>query len=366
MPKYKKRPDGRYTTSIVIGHKDDGTPIRKCFYAKTIREIDQELADYRALLKQGIIERANPKFTTIAEEWRNTKNGLAYRSQQVYDEVLKAYILPKLGAMRLKDIKLHDMQTIMDDMQLTGKIRTAQKIRCTLKQIYNYAVSCQIIAVNLANYLSNPPTIKTKRTALTHEQIQHILGTPLPLKERIFVYLLLFTGLRRGEALALSKSDIDRDKHTVTVSKSLYWENGSMPVIKDSPKTQAGNRTIMIPDRLWAVLDPYIAHLPDGSVLFPMVKSGKPMTQVAFRWFWSRIYKDLGIENLTPHVFRHTYATSLYYAGVDIKAAQYLLGHSSARVTMDIYTHLDAKKALFQEHKLSSYFDTIKANFGAI
>lgn len=62
-------------------------------------------------------------------------------------------------------------------------------------------------------------------------------------------------------------------------------------------------------------------------------------------------------KDITPHMFRHTYATNLYYAGIDIKTAQNLLGHASIQMTMDIYTHLDSKKITTAGDKLNAFFD---------
>ena len=72
----------------------------------------------------------------------------------------------------------------------------------------------------------------------------------------------------------------------------------------------------------------------------------------------SKVPIQLIADDITPHMFRHTYATSLYYAGIDIKTAQTLLGHSSIQMTMDVYTHLDQTKILSAGDKLNAFFDS--------
>ena len=143
--------------------------------------------------------------------------------------------------------------------------------------------------------------------------------------------------------------------------------------LKNSPKTNAGNRSIPLPAKLLSELQEYIAHAKN-IYLFTM-KSGEPMTKSSFRRFWYNILDKMNVatggdefsrsdtairliaKDVTPHIFRHTYATNLYYAGIDVKTAQRLLGHSSIQVTLEIYTHLDAEVSISNtEDKLNSYF----------
>ena len=96
------------------------------------------------------------------------------------------------------------------------------------------------------------------------------------------------------------------------------------------------------------------------------------MSKSSFRKFWDRIIaktkiyadstkKSIG-DDVTPHIFRHTYATNLYHAGIDIKTAQYLLGHSSIQVTLDIYTHLENENISNTQDVLNKYFSQKSVN----
>ena len=89
------------------------------------------------------------------------------------------------------------------------------------------------------------------------------------------------------------------------------------------------------------------------------------MTKSSYRKFWAGIEKTLNQVSgtniaFTPHICRHTYATSLYYSKVDIKTAQYLLGHSSLKMTLEIYTHLDKKQISYEVDKLNKYISQSK------
>ena len=167
--------------------------------------------------------------------------------------------------------------------------------------------------------------------------------------------IMLYAGLRIGEVLALDWTDIDFDKRTITVSKARATLK-NQPYLK-TPKTKAGIRVIPIPEVLYEVL--YSTRKKKGLVC-PDV-NGNLMSGVAQTNAWRSYINHLNecaggrrgsgrrkpvivIEKITPHMLRHTYATMLFDAGVDVKSAQKFLGHSDIEVTLEIYTHLSKFK----------------------
>lgn len=223
-----------------------------------------------------------------------------------------------------------------------------------------------------------PKKEKPKKRALTDGEQAIIQKADLDIKERAFIDLLYYTGLRRGEALALMVSDVDFVNKKITVNKNLVFK-GNESEIKPSPKSNAGNRSMPLPDNLMHSLKELI-RINSGMYIFTKQDSGI-MTHSAFRRFWDSIIDKFNIaaggekfkrsdmehsavplrliaDDITPHLFRHTYATSLYNAGIDIKTAQYLLGHSSIQLTLDIYTHLDNSRIESATTQLNSFFDS--------
>ena len=220
--------------------------------------------------------------------------------------------------------------------------------------------------------VSLPQSQKKEKRSLSNEEKAILEKTKLTQRERVFVDLLYYTGVRRGEALALTVKDVDFKNRRLIINKNLVIKDGESH-LKNSPKTNAGNRSIPLPAKLLSELQEYIAHAKN-IYLFTM-KSGEPMTKSSFRRFWYNILDKMNVaaggdefsrsdtairliaKDVTPHIFRHTYATNLYYAGIDVKTAQRLLGHSSIQVTLEIYTHLDAEVSISNtEDKLNSYF----------
>jgi len=378
MPsKYKKRKDGRYCTHVVIGTKEDGKTLRKTLYATTIRELEERVSEIRRQASMGTI--VNDEGITVsewAEEWFHTyKPGVSYRTQKMYRSVIDAHIIPAMGQMKIKDVRPHNIQHLINTKHSEGLTRAVEKISLTLKQIFKKAVENSLIAKNPAESTELPKILRPKKRALTDEEKEYIQIADLDIKSRAFLYVILYAGLRKGEALALMKKDIDLNRKTISIDKSLLIK-GNAPEIKMSPKSEAGNRLIPLPDVLVGILTEYLPTV-ESLYVFPAA-SGKLMSDASYRGFWEKIAKRLnkaagGNENfivlskdITAHIFRHTYATMLYYAGVDVKTAQYLLGHSGINVTMGIYTHLDENKTMGAADKindlLSSSQKVVKSN----
>ncbi|MCQ2386499.1 MAG: site-specific integrase, partial [Clostridia bacterium] len=161
----------------------------------------------------------------------------------------------------------------------------------------------------------------------------------------MFAYILLFTGLRRGELLALRYEDIDRENKTITVNKSVTYL-GNTASLK-LPKTKNGIRTVDLLDNLLSVL-------PDGSGYIFSMPDGKPLTKTAYRKRWAKYCNAIGYE-ITAHQLRHGYATLLYEAGIADKDAQELLGHSNITTTRNVYTHIRQSHREERTQKLNDY-----------
>lgn len=172
--------------------------------------------------------------------------------------------------------------------------------------------------------------------------------------------------------LALTVRDIDFSHKIIHVHNSLFFKENEAAL--KCPKTKAGLRSIPIPEALLQSLKKY-CEKHNSFIIFEM-SSGNYMTRSSFTKFWKRIIKKVNMAadkirnktealhiseqeiGFTPHMFRHTYATNLYYAGVDIKTAQYYLGHASLSVTLEIYTHLQKERIEASEvKKINNYLE---------
>lgn len=348
----KKRTDGRYQISLMIGYNDNGTPKRKVVYGKTQKEVTNKANELRMLHNMGVMIDSNIILGEWAGTWLKTyKSDVEYKTYQMYSAIVKNYIITQLGSMKLSDIKTAHLQKIVNENK--HKAHTVRQFKLTISQIMEQAIVNDLIIKNPAKGLVLPvlETKRPKRALYSHE-VEKIKTIKLNAQDKCFIYMLLYTGLRRGEALALMKSDIDINSMIITVNKALVFKNNQSE-IKYNPKTKAGMRTIPILEPLKETLVSHI-ETSDRDLLFPS-NSGGTMSEVGYRRMWERFCKAMGTKEITAHFFRHNFATILYNAGVDVKAAQAILGHSSISVTMDIYTHLNNQNKEFAKAKLNEF-----------
>lgn len=213
--------------------------------------------------------------------------------------------------------------------------RTVQMHRDILNMIFNYAIVNGKLSQNPCAAVSMPKNLKSKTREIPDDRaitaVQNGVGAPFGM----FAFFLLYTGLRRGEALAIRYEDIDRERKIIRVERAVEFV-GNNPHIK-TPKTKAGAREVPLLDVLDAVL-------PEGSGLLFCREDGSLLTKTAYRKRWEKYCETIGVD-ITAHQLRHGYATILYEAGVQDKDAQLIMGHSSIQVTRDVYTHIrDAQK----------------------
>lgn len=346
----KKRPDGRYQLSVMVGYNDNGKPKRKIVYGRTQKEVNEKANELRAQVNMGLKIDSDITVREWADIWLRTyKSGVEYNTKKMYDITIRNMISPYLGDVKLKDLKTAHLQKVVNSN--TDKHRTLEIFRITMNQMLEQAIINDLIIKNTAKGLKLPTKNKTtSKRALTNEEIQKIKGIELDARTKCFVFLLMYTGIRRGEALALTKNDIDFDSGVITINKNLVMK-GNVSEIKYSPKTASGFRTIPILEPLKEILEQHINSI-ETDLLFTTQK-GETITQTSYRRMWQKFEKAIGTKEITAHIFRHNFATILYNAGVDMKSAQQILGHSNINVTLDIYTHLDAQNKQNAADKLN-------------
>lgn len=351
MPKskLKKRADGLYQISVVLN--ENGKKKRKYFYGKTQQEAKKKMMSWKE--KQS----AGRNFEDVANEWqRKHWKEIRPGTQVCYSPAFKR-ALNEFSGKHVKEICPFDIKRTIDIMaEQKYSYKSVATYLSVLNQIFNYAITIGEIEINPTETISVPKGLpRTKRTVpdeykldIIRSNVNHPFG--------LFPYMLLYTGLRRGELLALQWKDINFATKEITVSKSVsYADTGNQPEIGQT-KTEAGIRTVILMDRLIPYLWPHIG-MPNEYIFGGM----RPLTQSVYRTAWrnycievglynlkeqsiiqkgKRVCKTVKYPNITPHQLRHAYATMLFEAEIDAKDAQQQLGHSRIDVTLDIYTHI--------------------------
>lgn len=322
---------GFYRQSITINGK------RKVFSAKTRKDLMLKIAMY----KDNAINHTE-SFRTIADMWEEQKQEKISRGTwRSYAAPLKD-VVKRFGDMEMDKISPRDIQKWLNSLNLSYKSTLTRK--GIISMIYDYAM------VELDMDIKNPcdrVKVDTRlprghRDALTPEEIQAIKDTTKD--EFLLAPLILYTGARVGEAMAITYKDIDYKKKVIHITKSVD-HIGNKPVISTT-KTVNGIRDVPLLPQLEALI-------PKGKGY--VVSGAEPLTKSALAKRWAKWEKDHNVK-FDRHSIRHTYASILYESGIDVKAAQKLLGHANFSTTMDIYTHLSDQHLKDATDKLKDYF----------
>ena len=325
MPKLKKRADGRYVKNVM----DPRTGKRKSIYGKSERELNRNVLAFYDRCDHG------RNFSEVADDWwEDTEPRLAHNTLHGYVVAMRRAV-EEFGDFPIKDITTRDIQQFIKKFAGVGAAQFSRKTVANqlliIRQIFVWAVDEGEIDMNPAASVRLPKGLKSsKRLSASNSDEDIIKSTP---DLWLFPYFLLFTGLRKGEALALTGADINLKDRTISVSKSVYYVY-STPYIKE-PKTEAGVRIVPI-------LDPLLPYLPTDlkkdEYLFSSAKDKtKLMSQGTYNYKLKQYHEATG-TSFVAHQLRHSYASILYECGIDPKTAQALLGHADIETTLGIYT----------------------------
>ena len=309
------------------------------------------------------------------DEYRGEYNQMLLDTSKV-----RRHIIKELGEKRMADVTLDDIQVAL--VPVSKKSASVYKSVVILyKSIFRAAKESHVIDTNPTIYLEakGGGVPQEERQALTDEQVERLLDAIRGLPPYVFVMIGLYAGLRREEILALQWDSVylDTDAPYLTVRRAWHTEH-NRPVILTELKTKAAERNIPLPDRLAECLK--AAKKKSTSDYVIANQDGEPLSYTQFKRLWQYIvtrtakpriarklvdgkyvkymlYPKLGEKarnnghvvysldfEVTPHMLRHTYITNLIHASVDPKTVQYLAGHESSKITMDIYAKVKYNK----------------------
>ncbi len=351
--KYYQRPDGLYESIRKINGR------RVAFRGKTCREVDRKILAYQEQAQAG------RPFPVVAAQWqREHDKTVSLSTQMVYGYAVKRLCaaFPK----SIRDVKPLDVKRYLNDLERAGySAQTVQTDLSVCKMICSYAVISGDIDVSPATEIRKSRGLPVKRReALTEEQEAIVKRVSAERKAHFWLFgcLLLYTGMRRGEALALTYGDIDRKAGVIHVTKKLSYATGQMPVLEDHLKSENGRRDIPL-------LPPLAAALPRNraGLIFPG-EDGGFMRSSEITKNWRRYCRDAGlfaaerasngetVETfpITPHCFRHSMATICYEAGLDPRQTARILGDAVETVE-GVYTHLRQQRQKSAAEILAEY-----------
>ena len=290
---------------------------------------------------------ASHAFKPYAQQWKaRYKDGKRkHTTLSEYESLLTRHLYPYFGSMAIEDITRNTIQDFLNSKSDYAR-KTIHEMLMVLGMFLECAVEDDIIAKNPArsSLLEIPSTRKKTRTPLTEEQMMDIIANMEKLEreqDRLFVGLLLFTGMRRSEVLGLQWQDIDLRGRVIHIRRGVTY-NGNKPVVS-TPKTEAGIRTVLIAEPLYQLL-----QAGGEEEIFLIGATKEPVSQQTVKRMWERISRTINVYGKTPHCFRHSFTTLAWRSGMDEKLLQQIGGWADRRTMQNIYTHVqqeDIQKA---------------------
>lgn len=308
-------------------------------------------------------------YSELAELWWGSyKNTVKPNTRCNVRALLDNHLMSYFGSLLLSKVTTPQIQAYFNKVadkanrNDSGAFKHYDKLHALNKRILQYGVVMQVIDSNPALNVVLPRKVKSDKQKLKYfnndelkqffNYLDNLDQTKYRYAYEITLYkLLLATGCRINEVLALNWSDIDLERSSISISKTLNRE-GTI----NAPKSQASIRTIDIDNATTLMLRQYqnrqrvqgleIGIIPD--VVFSDFLHDYPNDKTLSTRL-STHFKRAGLPKIGFHGFRHTHATMLYNAGIDAKTLQHRLGHSTIAMTLDTYSHLskeNAKKAV--------------------
>ncbi|MFD5774179.1 tyrosine-type recombinase/integrase [Streptomyces fungicidicus] len=379
-----KRKDGRYHAAAYV-YRPDGTRTRKFVYGKTRDEVAGKLTEMQEMTRQGIPAASSTMaFGDYLTYWLAAiaPERLKPATLNSYEGLTRLYIRPALGKKRLNRLSPADVRRFLAEFKAAclcclrgadgerpeGKrtccavgrccgrrpsARTVQYVHAVLRSALQQAIREELIVRNVARIVETPTVESKEVRPLDAGEVRLLLKVARPHRLYALWLLLISTGLRRGEVLGLTWSDIDLSAGTLRVRRNV--QRIRRELIFGTPKTMRSVRTVSLPQRCVRVLTEHrdrqdrerkvagekwqpAPGQPAGLVF--TTSTGRVTDPRSLNRMLTILCRDAKVRRVRVHDLRHTCASLLLAQGVDARTIMETLGHSTITMTLDTYAHV--------------------------
>lgn len=351
----RKRSDGRWEARIIIGHKNDGTPMYKSAFAKTqksaLKQLHQLLDLYRDV---DLTEECRMTLGEWLDKWLDEYMIFTVRESTLdsYRAMVKNQVKPFIGGKQIASLTTADMQKFYNKIKKEGRIREhpihgkaladsmVRGVHMMLHEALDTAVKERLIANNPTNGTTVPKCNYPEKQILGDNQLETFLEAIKGHEYWCdFFYVEIMTGLRRGEICGLKWQDINFEENKLQVKRSVSVKKGG-GVSTGETKTETGVRCIQMPPSVAELLKRKKQTAITEWVFPHFLHPEQPISPASAYRKLKVILKNAELPLIRFHDLRHTFATHATQGGVDPKTLAGILGHTNASFTLDTYTHV--------------------------
>jgi len=351
---------------------------RYTVYDLELKEVKRKLADLKYEVEHGLFaKQENITVFGWFDIWiKEYKEPTVKRGTVgVYRDNFNSYLKDPIGKKKLKDIRPEHIQKIYNDLNKKGYSRnTIELVSVVLSGMYKQALKNKIIRENPVPLATLPKAEEHKepRVMTVNEQKQFLEYAKDSYLHNMFE-LALSTGMRSGELRGLEWKNVDINNKVIHVYRTLVYVNNDYHL--DTPKTASSRRDIPMLDNVVVLLkqrkkkqaedrlllgDKWKAKEGLENLVFT-TESGYPINRDMLKQEVNRvidnIHKDkVKFEHITPHTFRHTFATRCIENGMPPQVLKTLLGHSKLSMTMDLYSHVLPNTKAIEIQRIANLF----------
>lgn len=350
-----EREKGVWTVRIYLGEDASG---KRLYHNETTKgakkDAQKRLTQVLREKDSGVyVQSSVMTLNDFLDKWLAESASLKIRERTLngYESLLKCHIREKLGAKRLSDVQLLEVQKLYNEMNKANfSPKTIRHVHNVLSSAFKQAVKWKMLMQNPCDFCDLPRQVKTEMKCFTPDEAKLFLEAAENEKFYALFYLAIETGMRPEEYLGLKWQDIDFEQRTLSVQRALVERRGG-GFIFDELKTSRSRRSIPLSNSVINVLKIHRRNqleermkIGAGYQNFDVVFASEVGTPMMHRNLLRRHFKPLlakaGLPDIRLYDLRHTTATLLLSAGQNPKIVSERLGHASIVLTLDTYSHV--------------------------
>lgn len=342
-----RRKDGRWVASLSSGR---GT--RRHFLARTREEASRKLTVALKSRDDGLsVITERQTFAEFAARWlKAVKPSLKPLTWIRYEQLIRVHALPAFGARQLTKITPSDLQALYADVAARGGAPASiRQLHAVLHRCLRQAHRWNVIARNVADLVTPPRVSRQEIQALSPNEARTLLRQAEGNRLEALYVLAVTTGMRQGELLGLQWKDLDLERGTLHVRRTLHPMTTGF--IFTEPKTTRSRRQIVVTTTATSALKRHrvvqaeerLRAGPawnDQDMVFATLTGGPLTSTTVLRQEFYPLLESAGLPKIRFHDLRHTAATLLLTQGIHPKIVSEMLGHSNIAITMDLYSHV--------------------------